>query len=102
MEWLYRLKLVRGDFFASGPTPDDLAAMQGHVGYLQKLADDGKLIVAGRTQVNDSTTMGIAIFRADSAVEAQAIAAADPVVQRGVMTVEVFPYKVAVAGSFSK
>lgn len=49
----------------------------------------------GRTQNNDESTIGIAIFEAVDESAARTLMQNDPAVAEGVMTAELFPYQVA-------
>jgi uncharacterized protein len=64
-----------------------------HFAQLQKLLKEGKLILAGRTDVRES--MGMIILEVESEAEARAIMENDAAVKGKVMTAELFPYKVA-------
>lgn len=68
-----------------------------HFNSLVRLKEGGKLILAGKTGGLDDTTFGIVIFEADNDEEASAIMNSDPAVEKGVMTAELFPYRVAIA-----
>ena len=56
---------------------------------------DGKLILAGRTLNMDEKTFGIVILEVTSKEEAETIMKNDPAVSEGIMTAELFPYRVA-------
>jgi uncharacterized protein YciI len=56
------------------------------------------MVLVGRTLNTDSSTFGIAIFKANSKAEAQAIMDNDPAVQKGVMRSEVYPFRIALLG----
>lgn len=94
-QFLYLLRLEKSMLDSSAWTPEKSKVVQRHFAYLQKLLADGKLIVAGRTQVEDSKTFGIVIFESENFETAQQIAHNDPAVKEKIMTVEVFPYQVA-------
>lgn len=66
-----------------------------HFRKLQELQKAGKLILAGRTTVEESRTMGLIVFEAASEEEARGVMNADPAVANGIMTAELFPYAVA-------
>lgn len=53
------------------------------------------MILVGRTQNNDESTIGIAIFEAVDESAARTLMQNDPAVAEGVMTAELFPYQVA-------
>lgn len=66
-----------------------------HFKNLQDLLKEGKLLLAGRTDVELPITFGICVFNAKSLEEATEIGNNDPAVKAGMMTVEVFPFNVA-------
>ena len=68
-----------------------------HFKKLQDLQKAGKLILAGRTTVEESRTMGLIVFEAASEEEARAVMVTDPAVSNGIMTAELFPYAVALS-----
>jgi uncharacterized protein YciI len=72
----------------------DSAIAQRHFAHLQELTAKGVVIHAGRTTVLDSKTFGLVIFEASSADEAKRVMESDPAVKDGIMTAEVFPYKI--------
>jgi uncharacterized protein YciI len=57
---------------------------------------DGKLILAGKTEGLDNKTFGIVIIEADSKKDAINLMKNDPAVLEGIMTSELYPYKVAI------
>jgi uncharacterized protein YciI len=79
-----------------GPTPAEAALVAQHLAYLQNLAEQGIVVLAGRTQKADEWAFGIVIFRAVSEEAARAVMNNDPAVQNGVMRAELFPYRIAV------
>ncbi len=64
-----------------------------HFTKLQQLLSEEKLILAGRTLVNDPT--GIVILEVDSEEEAKDLMENDPAVKEGIMTATLYPYRVA-------
>src|SRR5262245_55306997 len=96
-QFIYRLSLVRPALLIDGPRKAEAAIVSRHFGYLQKLKVQGSLILAGRTLTTGPETFGIAIFEAEDDAQAQAIMSADPAVAEGLMTAELFPYRVAIA-----
>ncbi len=55
--------------------------------------------LAGRTQNTDDRAFGIVVFRAEDGPGARRIMDEDPAVLRGVMSAELFPYRVAFRGA---
>lgn len=99
-EFLYRLTPTRPAMLTRGPTDDEAATTQRHFEYLQRLCDEGVVILAGRTLTTDASSFGIVIFRAPSEADARRIMENDPGVSEGVMNAELFPYRIALlAGS---
>ncbi len=66
-----------------------------HFVALQEMLARGNLILAGRTLPLDSRTMGLVVFEAADDDEARRMMESDPAVIDGIMTAELFPYRVA-------
>jgi uncharacterized protein YciI len=94
-QWMYVLRLVRPEALSQGLTEQEQAAAQRHAAYMTKLAEEGTLIVAGRTQTTDPETMGVAIFFADDEAAARNVMENDPGITGGLQCGELFPYEVA-------
>ena len=94
-EYIYVLKPTRPEMLTGGPTPEEVAALDEHFGYLTGLLEAGVMILFGRTQTTDERTFGIVIFEASDEDAAGKLMETDPAVKRGVMTAELLPYKVA-------
>ncbi len=62
-----------------------------HLAYMSKLADEGKLAIAGPF-MDDGDTRGIVIYSVDSLKDARALAMGDPAVQAGRLSVEIRPW----------
>jgi uncharacterized protein YciI len=56
------------------------------------------IVLVGRTLNTDESTMGIAVFRAESENAARQIMNEDPV-KKGVMTATLYPFKVLMQGN---
>lgn len=95
-QWLYRLHPVRVEMLMAGPTAREAEIVARHVDYLQALAEREVVFLAGRTLVDDASTFGIVILLAATRAAAQEIVDADPAVGEGVMTAELFPFRVAI------
>lgn len=80
---------------AEGPTEREARIVGQHFEYLRRLVDEGIVLMAGRTLNTDESAFGIAIFVADSPEAAEALMRADPAVAQGVMSAELFPYRIA-------
>ena len=98
-EFLYKLQLVRGDLLRTGPTDGEQAIVAEHFAYLQDLNAKGVIILVGRTLNTDETTMGLAVFRAESEHAARQIMNADPAVTKSLMTATLYPFKVSLRGT---
>ncbi len=75
--------------------------IERHFAKLQELLDEGKLILAGKTLGIDEKTFGIVILEVESEEDAITIMRNDPSVAEGIMTAELFPYKVALINNKS-
>ena len=95
--FVYLLKATRLEMLTQGPTDEEAVILGEHVDYLARLGDEGRLLLAGRTQTHDAETFGIVIFEAPPE-EAEQVVSADPAVRAGVMTAKLHPYRVAVVG----
>jgi uncharacterized protein YciI len=94
-EWLYMLKVIRLEMLTEGSTPEEDEIVGRHFAYLKDLTEKGVMILMGRTQNNDESTFGIAIFEAENEEAARTIMANDPAVAGGVMRATLYPYKIA-------
>ena len=101
-QYLYRLQLVPRLVDETNWTEADERIVGEHFDRLQGMLDDGTLVLAGRTLNNDETAFGIVIFEAASEKEALGIMNGDPAVRDGIMTAELFPYRVALIREKSK
>ncbi|SIS97698.1 Uncharacterized conserved protein YciI, contains a putative active-site phosphohistidine [Chryseobacterium ureilyticum] len=67
--------------------------MKGHMTNIGKLADEGKIIVAGPfLEKNKENYRGMFIFNTKSKEEAEQWVKTDPAVQAGVFSYEIFPW----------
>ncbi len=65
---------------------------KGHMDNIQKMAGDGKLVVAGPMKKNPNEYRGIYIFNVKTIAEAEALLANDPVIREKVMTAELYEW----------
>ena len=65
--------------------------MEQHLAYVQRLFDQGKLLLGGAAT---DGAIGLLVFRADSAEEAQRIFDDDPAVRAGIGDSELHPFRV--------
>jgi uncharacterized protein YciI len=91
-EWIYFIHAPREDFAAT-MTDDEKAVWGEHFTRLQRLADEGVMILVGPTLGRINT--GIAIFRADDEATAQRIMDEDPAISSGIGTGELRPFSIA-------
>ncbi|MPS66536.1 MAG: hypothetical protein DI622_18495 [Chryseobacterium sp.] len=67
--------------------------MKGHLANIGKLADEGKIVVAGPfLEQNRQNFRGMFIFNTKSKEEAEQWVKTDPAVQAGVFSYEIFPW----------
>ena len=66
-----------------------------HFSYLKGLTERGTAILLGRTQETLEEAIGIVIFKASSEEEARHLMEEDPAVKNGVMSAEVYRFKIA-------
>jgi uncharacterized protein YciI len=88
-------QLVFG-FLVRGPNRSQPAAeaeelQKGHLGYMDKLNKEGKLIAAGPF-MEEGDMRGIVIYRVPSVEQAQELAAGDPMVKAGRLKLEAHPW----------
>jgi uncharacterized protein len=96
-QFIYTLRPCRLEMLTSGPTPEESVALAAHVQYLEDLAGEGAVLLAGRTQTADEQTFGIVILEVGLESDAQTIMKSDPAILNGLMTGQLFPYQIAVA-----
>jgi len=95
LEFLYTIRPTRLAMLSEGPTDEESAVLSRHASYVERLAQQGVVELAGRTQNADETAFGLVIFHAESESVARQIMLDDPAVKHGVMTASLFPYRVA-------
>src|SRR6266705_3144097 len=76
-----------------GSTELESLIVSEHFNYLKRLAEDGVVILAGRTQNTDYSSFGIVVFKAETIEAAREIMLNDPAVKNKVFRAELFPYK---------
>lgn len=91
---IYQLRPVRPAMVAEGPDEHEGPILAAHYQYLMKLGAAGRLSLAGRTANSDETTFGLALINSGVEAEARAIMENDPAVKSGIMTAELFPFRV--------
>ncbi|MBW3110771.1 MULTISPECIES: YciI family protein [Bacillaceae] len=95
MEFIYVLKLIPRLYQEENWTAVDEGIVQRHFERLKELTDSGTVILAGRTLNEEENAFGIVVFEADDEKQAKAFMEEDPAVKEGIMTAELFPYRVA-------
>jgi uncharacterized protein YciI len=97
-QYLYRVQPARTGFYEA-PTPEEIHAVDEHFLYLKRWAQEGTVLLAGRTLNEDRAGFGIVIFEAPGEREARRFMQGDPAVRTGVFEAELFPYHVALRSS---
>jgi uncharacterized protein len=92
-EFLYTLRLVPRLRDDEAWTTDDETLVAKHFHHLQRLLDDGRLVLAGRT--TDDDPLGLVILRVADEAAARELVEADPAVAGGLMTAELRPFHTA-------
>lgn len=91
LEILYLVIIKKGAAWTPGDSPELNQLQADHLAYIDRLHDDGTLVIAG--PVDDGSDLrGISIFRVDSLEKAVALAEGDPSVRAGRLKVEVHPW----------
>ncbi len=93
--FIYVLRLLPSLLEPGRWTQREEAIVERHFSRLTGLLSEGKLVLAGKTAGMDEKTFGIVILDVDSEDEARAIMHTDPAVSEGVMTAELYPYRIA-------
>lgn len=101
MQFLYRLTPVRIEMVTEESTPEEQAFVNEHFVHLEKLTQQGVVLLVGRTQDNSPNTFGLVIFQAQSTEQAREIMNSDPAVRKGLMRAELFPFRIALAGEIN-
>ncbi|TAH69438.1 MAG: hypothetical protein EWM47_07220 [Anaerolineaceae bacterium] len=94
-QFIYVLKLIPSLLKEENWTAREEKIVDRHFTKLQELLAEEKLVLAGKTMGMDEKTFGIVILEIESEEEAFHIMKNDPAVAEGIMTAELFPYKVA-------
>jgi len=97
LQYLYRIQPIREGFLINS-TPDEDRIVTEHFHYLQRLTEEGVVLLAGRTLNSDPSSFGIVIFQAKCEDVARELVRNDPAVKASVFRAELFPYRVALAG----
>ncbi|WP_276381550.1 YciI family protein [Flavobacterium sp. H4147] len=65
---------------------------EGHMANINKLAKEGKLVVAGPFMKNDRNYRGIYIFNVETIDEAKSLVATDPAIKANLLEAELTPW----------
>jgi uncharacterized protein len=95
MEYIYVLKLIPRLHKEENWTTEDEKVVSDHFERLKDYRDRGVVILAGRTLNEEENAFGIVVFEAETDSEAEGFMRKDPAVKDGIMTAELFPYRVA-------
>ncbi len=93
--YAYVLKLVPRLLDEKNWTEADNQIVERHFVRLQQLLAEASLVLAGRTLIQNPEGFGIVIFTAESEQEARRIMESDDAVKEGIMTAQLFPFRVA-------
>jgi len=83
--------LYRGPKWTAEQTPETEALQKAHMANIQKMAEAGKLLVAGPF-TDGGDLRGLYVFRVGTMEEAQQLAATDPAVKAGRLRLEFHPW----------
>jgi uncharacterized protein YciI len=95
--WIYVLKPVRLGMLTDSTAEED-GIVTEHFLRLKKLAEEGVALFVGRTTEEDERSFGIVVLEAPDEAAARALMEADPAVERGIMTANLHPFRVALSG----
>ncbi|HEY9074895.1 MAG TPA: YciI family protein [Anaerolineaceae bacterium] len=93
--YLYRIQPIRLEMLTTGSIPQEEQAAAEHFAYLQRLTQEGTVMLAGRTLDGAPDVFGMVLFWAESEAEARALMLADPAVAQGVMRADLHPFQVS-------
>jgi len=65
---------------------------RGHLENINRLVEEGKLVIAGPLEKNDKTYRGIFILNVSTKEEAEALLQTDPAVNEGLLDAEIFKW----------
>ncbi|MEI2663731.1 YciI family protein [Rossellomorea sp. LJF3] len=95
MEFIYVLKLIPRLHKEESWTGEDEGIVKRHFTRLKEMTESGVVILAGRTLNEEENAFGIVVFEANDEEQAKVMMEDDPAVKEGIMTAELFPYRVA-------
>lgn len=94
-QFLYKVTLSKKYHKDANWTDKDKQLVGEHFERLKTATDEGKVILAGRTDEANDKTFGIVIFYAKNEAEAKEFMLSDPAVKAGIMKATLHPYSVA-------
>jgi len=98
-QFIYILKLYPRFLENINWTTREENIVEEHFKNLEKLLEERKLILAGKTEGLDKNTFGIVILETESEEEARKIMEEDPAVRKGIMAAKLYPYRIALMRS---
>ena len=99
MQFIYKLEPSRQEMLTIGPTDSETAILSDHFNYLEQMVSAGRVHLAGRTLDSAEHIFGLVILYAESTDEAAELMALDPAVKHGVMTAQLFPFRIALCSN---
>jgi uncharacterized protein YciI len=99
MQFIYKLEPTRREMLTTGPTDSEASILADHFNYLERLVSLGQVHLAGRTLDSAEQVFGLVILYAESSDGAAELMAMDPAVEHGVMTAELFPFRISLCAS---
>lgn len=85
--------LLRGPEWTPGQTPELERLQEAHLANIRRLADTGKLVIAGPFS-DDGPMRGVFVFKTETLDEAKTLANSDPAVRAGRLVLEFHPWLV--------
>jgi uncharacterized protein YciI len=91
------MKMYQFVILTTGPTvvedkDDQSKLFEGHFANINKLSDEGKLIVAGPFGKNDDEMRGLFILDVETPEEAMELLMQDPTIEKGIFNVDIYPW----------
>ncbi len=96
--YIYKIQAVRQDMVSKGATPEEDEIVGEHFSYLERMTQQGVVLLAGRTLTDDYAGFGIIIFSAELQQAAEKFVRNDPAVAQRVMRAELYPFRAALVG----